>query len=215
MTRIKGETIPKDVIRMAKKYPLNIGDTIGVTSSYQKLHWHDVLEINLIKRGTGYYMINGRKFEFQQGDILLINSNDLHCAYETKDLVMLVITFDPAWLVGSLRLDPELLSPFREMGVHFTNVLERDHPRMDRMRSLLLEIQEEHEEENRSYVTAVYALLLRFLAAVNRDFRTGAEAAASNPISQGSWTRCVWSFRKWSVIPCMNGRWRSLPPWSI
>ncbi|MFF2091140.1 helix-turn-helix domain-containing protein [Paenibacillus sp. NPDC058174] len=184
MTTIRGGDIPREKVRLAKHYPLFIGDTIGVESYYQKLHWHDVLEINLIKTGTGYYIINGRQFEFQQGDILLINSNDLHCAYETKDLVMLVISFDPSWLISSLRLDPEILSPFREMGVNFTNLLDRRHPRIHKLRSLLLELQEEHTSGLRSHTTIVYSLLLRFLATINRDFRIEAAAGAASQISE-------------------------------
>ncbi|MBW5446275.1 helix-turn-helix domain-containing protein [Cohnella sp. CFH 77786] len=163
--------IPKEIIKHNRQYPIYIGDTAGVTSSYQKLHWHDVLEINLIKRGTGYYIINGQRIEFRQGDILLINSNDLHCAYESENLVMLVITFDKAWLLGNLRYDPEILSPFHEMGVRFANLLDRTHPTMPALRSILLQLQEEHAGESRSYASMVYAQLLLFLAHVNRDFR--------------------------------------------
>ncbi|MBB3110102.1 AraC-like DNA-binding protein [Paenibacillus phyllosphaerae] len=172
MTIAKVSEIAKEKVRLARKYPILVEDTIGVDSGYQRLHWHDVLEINHIKAGSGYYIINGKRFEFQQGDILLINSNDLHCAYETKDLIMQVVTFDGNWLISSLRLDPEILNPFREMNVHFTNLLEREHPQIDKLRGLLLALQTEHEHHERSYTSMVYAYLLQFLALVNRDFRT-------------------------------------------
>lgn len=163
--------IPKEKVRMAKHYPVYIADTIGINSYYQKLHWHDVLEINLIKSGTGYYIINGQKFDFQQGDIFLINSNDLHCAYEKQDLIMLVITFDMQWFSGNLRYDPEILAPFKEMRSHFINLLDRNHPQMALLRSLLIELQQEHVNELSSYASIVYSNLLRFLACVNREFR--------------------------------------------
>ncbi|OXS56260.1 AraC family transcriptional regulator [Cohnella sp. CIP 111063] len=163
--------VPKEKFPMAKQYPIYVADTVGVNSLYQKMHWHDVLEINLIKSGTGHYIINGQKFEFGQGDILLINSNDLHCAYETEGLVMLVVTFDPAWLHGHLRYDPDILSPFKEMGLRFANLLERKHPSLDGLRRTLLDLQEEHVGGRPSHVSMVYSHLLRFLAQVNRDFR--------------------------------------------
>ncbi|MCD9024990.1 AraC family transcriptional regulator [Cohnella silvisoli] len=172
MTFTRTEDIPREKFKMDKQYPIYVADTVGVTSNYQKLHWHDVLEINLIKSGIGYYIINGQKYEFQQGDILLINSNDLHCAYETQDLVMLVISFDMSWFLANLRYDPEILSPFKEMGIHFTNLLNRNHPNIDSLRSTLLELQDEHVMERLSYASMVYSHLLRFLASVNRDFRT-------------------------------------------
>ncbi|MFF2889711.1 helix-turn-helix domain-containing protein [Paenibacillus sp. NPDC057967] len=176
--------IPKEKVKLAQKYPLIVVETVGVTSLYQRLHWHDVLEINLIKSGTGHYIINGQSYPFQQGDIFLMNSNDLHCAYESNDLVMLVITFDPSWFIHGLRIDPELLSPFREMGRHFTNRLDRDHPQMAMLRELLLELQQEHDQERRSYATLVHSIMLRFLAIVNRDFRSDGIHHHDNGISE-------------------------------
>lgn len=181
---LREDAIPKEKVRLARNYPVLVADTIGVTSLYQKLHWHNVLEINYIKSGTGYYVINGKKFEFQQGDVLLINSNDLHCAYESKDLVMTVISFDSTWFIHNLRFDPELFSPFREMGKHFSNLIPRDHPAMDKLRGLLLQLQEEHEQEKRSYTTMVHSLLLQFLAIVNRECRTPGPERSEPSISE-------------------------------
>ncbi|MGG1634133.1 AraC family transcriptional regulator [Paenibacillus sp. FSL A5-0031] len=171
MTELLNMDIPKEKLILAKHYPIQVLETIGVNATYQKLHWHDVLEINLIKSGTGYYIINGQTFEFQEGDILLINSNDLHCAYETKDLVMQVICFDASWLLNIVRYDSEILHPYKEMGVHFTNLLDRNEPHMNELRSLLLEIQDEHDQEQTSYGSLVYSNLIRFHACVNRYFR--------------------------------------------
>ncbi|RIX52186.1 AraC family transcriptional regulator [Paenibacillus nanensis] len=176
--------IPKEKVKLAQHYPLIVAETIGVTSLYQRMHWHDVLEINLIKSGTGYYIINGQTYEFEAGDIFLINSNDLHCAYETDNLVMLVVTFDPSWLIHGLRMDPELLSPFREMGRHYTNKLQRHNPAIVRLRALLEELHEEHEGQRRSYSTMVHSIVLRFLATVNREFRSSNPRKNAGNISE-------------------------------
>jgi transcriptional regulator GlxA family with amidase domain len=58
------------------------------------------------------------------------------------------------------------------MGQHYTNRLQRGHPALDSLRGMLLELQEEHETRRRSYSTMVHSLLLRFLATVNREFRS-------------------------------------------
>ncbi|MDQ6419322.1 AraC family transcriptional regulator [Paenibacillus sp. LHD-117] len=198
--------IPKEKVIFAHNYPLIVVETIGVTSLYQRMHWHDVLEINLIKSGSGYYIINGQTYEFEQGDVFLINSNDLHCAYETEDLVMLVVTFDPSWLAHGLRMDPELLSPFREMGKHYTNRLQRDHSSIGHLRSLLMELQEEHEGQRRSYSTMVHSLLLRFLATVNREFRS------ANPRKNGGNISARQLERMRQVIMVMEERYAH--PWT-
>lgn len=161
----------REKVIFSKQYPVNLSDTIGVTSTYQRLHAHDALEINMIKSGTGYYMINGERYDFREGDILLINSNDLHCAYETENLIMQVITFDAAWFMGTVRCDPDVLSPFKEMGLYFSNLLDRENEHMGILRTLLLQMQEEHEAERRSYTSIVYAHMLQFFVYVNRYFR--------------------------------------------
>lgn len=162
----------REKVVFSRQYPIILGDTVGVTSTYQRLHAHDALEINMIKSGTGYYMINGERYDFREGDILLINSNDLHCAYETENLIMLVITFDASWFMGMMRCDPDVLSPFKEMGLHFNNLLNRENEHIGILRTLLLQMQEEHEAERRSFTSIVYAHMLQFFGYVNRYFRS-------------------------------------------
>lgn len=178
MEIIRSEVNRKEEEGLNKNYPILVSDTIGVTAIYQKLHWHEVLEINLIKAGTGYYIINGQRFDFGKGDILLINSNDLHCAYELEDLVMMVVSFDASWFLNIIRHDAEILSPFTEMGIHFSNLLDAANPHMEELRQILLALQDEHEREQRSYSSVVYSHLLQFLARVNRHFRLDVLEAA-------------------------------------
>ena len=171
MDIIRNDDRLKEKVIFSREYPIHLSDTIGVTSQYQRLHAHDALEINMIKSGTGYYIINGTRYDFEPGDIVLIGPGALHCAYEKAGLVMQVITFDAAWFLGSLRFDPDILSPFKEMGVYFTNLLDRTHPQMESLRALLLAMQEEHEAARPSYTSSVYAYMLQFFIQVNRHFR--------------------------------------------
>lgn len=171
MTEIGSEDKAKEKVVFSREYPIHLSDTIGVTTQYQRLHSHDALEINMIKAGTGYYIINGVTHDFQPGDIVLIDSAALHCAYEREGLVMQVITFDAAWFIGNQRSDPGVLSPFKEMGVYFTHILDRDNPHLPALRELLLAIQEEHVAARPSYVSVVYAYMLQFFVQVNRHFR--------------------------------------------
>lgn len=167
----RSEEKTKEKVVFHREYPINLSDTVGVTAQYQRLHSHDALEINMIKAGTGYYMIDGVRYDFQAGDIVLIGSGALHCAYENEGLIMQVMTFDGAWFMGSQRSDPDILSPFKEIGLYFTHLLDRDHPRLPALRELLLAMQEEHETARPSYVSAVYAYMLQFFVQVNRHFR--------------------------------------------
>lgn len=45
---------------------------------YTVQHWHNSVELNLVTNGRMMYIINGRQFPRQKGDLILINSGDLH-----------------------------------------------------------------------------------------------------------------------------------------
>ncbi|MFD0589996.1 helix-turn-helix domain-containing protein [Paenibacillus sp. GCM10027627] len=160
----------RDQIDLPHDFPIIMSQTEGVSPPFQRLHWHTALEINFIYSGSGYYLINGSRYDFRQGDIVLINSNDLHRAVESEALVMGILMFDPSYLALEQRYDTELLGPFREMGVRFENVLDREHPELARMRGLLMEMREEYIRKEPHYEAVVRAQLVRFLAYVNRYF---------------------------------------------
>ncbi|WP_424767005.1 AraC family transcriptional regulator [Paenibacillus sp. sgz302251] len=171
-------SISKDQIELPQAFPITISQSLGVTPTFQRLHWHAALEINYIEQGSGYYLINGSRYDFHQGDIVLINSNDLHRAFETKELVMSIMMFDSAYLALEQRYDPELLSPFREIGMRFDNVLERDHGMLVRLGAMLSEMAAEFERKEPHYEAVVRAQLIQFLAFVNRYFaKKGASGA--------------------------------------
>ncbi len=167
------EVVLKDQIPLPSTFPVIISQTAGVTPAFQRLHWHAALEINVILRGRGYYLINGSRYDFRQGDILLINSNDLHRAFETEDLLMGVVMFDPGYLALEQRYDTELLAPFREMGTRFGNRLDRNPEPLAKLREALEEMAEEYGRKEPHYEAVVRAQLVRFLSLVNRYFAKG------------------------------------------
>lgn len=42
------------------------------------LHWHKEIELNLMLVGCGEFMINGKKTVLEEGNLLIVNSEDLH-----------------------------------------------------------------------------------------------------------------------------------------
>ncbi|MBH5318981.1 AraC family transcriptional regulator [Paenibacillus sp. GSMTC-2017] len=168
--------IIRDEIDLPQGFPIIMSQTEGVSPPFQRLHWHSTLEINYIYSGSGYYLINGSRYEFQQGDIVLINSNDLHRAVETENLVMGILMFDPAYLALEQRYDTDLLIPFREMGMRFDNVLDREHPELTRLSTIFAEMRDEYVRAEPHYEAIVRAKLVSFLAYVNRYFARNSES---------------------------------------
>lgn len=179
-------SLPKrERVDFDQRYPIDISVTIGVDLDYQRLHYHDAQEINLIIGGTGFYIVNGERYEFGAGDIIMLNSNDLHCAYETRDLVMLVVMFDAAWFYSNLQFDPKLLAPFTELGLNFSNKLDSTHEKAQMFRELLLDMQQEHDAAQLSFGTVVYAKLLCFLSYLNRYLRQESLPGSKSAVSEG------------------------------
>ena len=126
-----------------KQFPFRISNSIGVGVGYRSLHWHKEMEICYIKKGTGKYLINGREFAFEKGDVFLINNDEIHLAFDDQDLIMQVVTFDPSmiWSCGTYILDYEYLKPFLRTESNFCNKLEHTHEKIGLIVDVLNETQ--------------------------------------------------------------------------
>ncbi|MGM1045585.1 MAG: helix-turn-helix domain-containing protein [Bacillota bacterium] len=152
-------------------FPFTASTTEGVNPGFQRLHWHQSLEMNYIRSGSGYYLINGMKVPFEEGDLVFINSNDLHRAFETKDLVMDIIMFDPSLLAIDLKYDPELMRPFREAGVDFSHIITHDKPVSRELAQLFHRMMEECRTKDDVFMSLIRADLIRFLGLTNRHLQ--------------------------------------------
>ncbi|RXZ81998.1 AraC family transcriptional regulator [Paenibacillaceae bacterium] len=176
--------VTRDLIDLPTSFPIRITETEGVSPSFQRLHWHVTLEINYILQGTGHYLINGNRHELREGDIVLINSNDLHRAFETENLVMMIIMFDAAYFSLERRYDTALMNPFREMGRRFHNVLDRHNPVHSRLCQLIKEMSEECAGEEAHFETIVRSQMVQFLSLVNRHFAVNCQRGM--PVTSGT-----------------------------
>lgn len=159
-------------------FPFTASTTEGVNPGFQRLHWHQALEMNYIRSGSGYYLINGMKIPFEEGDLLFIDSNDLHRAFETEGLVMDIIMFDPSLLAIDLKYDPDLMRPFREAGVHLSHVITHDEPIAPQLTQLFHRMMEESRMMEDGFISLIRADLIRFLGLANRYLHEMPQQAA-------------------------------------
>ncbi|RUT29663.1 AraC family transcriptional regulator [Paenibacillus zeisoli] len=176
--------IARDDIYLPAEFPLTASCTFGVSPSFQRLHWHRALEINLIAQGSGTYVINGREYPFERGDLFLIDSNDLHRAYEGHDLKMIVIMFNPQLLAGGQRFDPELLLPFRSHDSSPSHHIVNGHTQSQVMITYIENIYQEYIQNKRSSRSVIIGQLMLFLAEVNRHFDADPASAGFMPPRQ-------------------------------
>lgn len=88
------------------------------------LHCHDCLELNLVERGSGKYIIGGRLYPICQGDIFVINNSERHLAiHDGEEFTMTVVVFDSDYVWKKYGQD--YLKPFYQRSGNFSN---RIHP---------------------------------------------------------------------------------------
>lgn len=78
------------------------GETFHLFSTMAKqkeLHCHNCLELDYIQRGSGTYMIGGKLYPIEPGDIFIINNSELHLAISNDEAIeMTVLVFDAHFL---------------------------------------------------------------------------------------------------------------------
>lgn len=163
------QTVMRDQILFPDmSFPFTASTTEGVNPGFQRLHWHQTLEMNYIRSGRGYYLMNGMMIPFEEGDLLFINSNDLHRAFETESLVMDIVMFDPSLLAIDLKYDPNLMRPFREAGVYHSHVITHHESITPQLVQLFHRMMEENRMKEDSFMSLIRADLIRFLGLANR-----------------------------------------------
>ncbi len=68
--------ITKDAIELSPEFPFLIMDQILYEKDNREdtFHWHSYCEITYIKRGHGYYYVNGEKYEVGEKDLIIFNN---------------------------------------------------------------------------------------------------------------------------------------------
>ena len=69
--------------------PFVLIDNLKRTSilSSKSHNWHENVEIQFCKEGSGYVLVDGNCYDFKKGDIAIIDSNSIHYTYTDTDMV--------------------------------------------------------------------------------------------------------------------------------
>jgi len=162
----------KPVLIHQRNFPFTCSDSYGVTEGFQTLHWHKEMEICYIKQGEGKYLINGKEYTFVQGDLFIINNDEIHLCYNDHNLIMQVIIFDPSfvWSGGSNMLDYEYVRPFFKTESNFCNKIDGQSEQANFILTVLAEIEQEYTLASKGYELMIKSLLLKLMTLIIRYF---------------------------------------------
>lgn len=120
------------------------------TTCNKAKNWHENIEIQLCTKGTGEVLLDGEKYPFAKGDIVVVNSNVIHYTH-TKE-----------WLEYScLIIDTTFC---RQVGIDYTNLYFSPHLKNKNIENLFDQLKEVYSSLHQPFRTAkLNALILQLL----------------------------------------------------
>ena len=131
-------------------------------------HWHEQLEIILIKEGTGVIECDTKVFEVTAGDLLIINSNQIHWGAATKvPFFYYYINIDTSFIESSYNgsCEQKYITPIFENHIIFQNKVTDNVEVKECIEQLL----KEYEHKNTGYELYIKSLIYKTLALLLRS----------------------------------------------
>lgn len=154
---------------MKRDFPVDIH-----RSEHQRLgtviecHWHENFEILYFEKGEAVIYCNSRPIHVGPGELIIINSNDVHyCENTSPQLVYYVVEFDLSFIHSS-QIDlcqTKYMIPLVQNRILFRNQIDRDSELLEEVRQLIFEYYRQemgYELAVKAYIYRILVLLLRY-----------------------------------------------------
>ncbi len=129
-------------------------------------HWHEQLQLLLIKRGSVTIHCSGIPHELAAGDILIINSNEIHYGLSHQDSALYyIVKIDCKALFASQQLSQQSpqLAPLLENQLFFKNKIEKNQPLTTAIEAIIAEADGQQPGFELSIQAAVYQIIVELL----------------------------------------------------
>lgn len=131
-------------------------------------HWHEHLEFLFITRGEGVIECQRERIEVKPGDLLVVNSGELHCGYNTsKFFEYYCIIVGPSILQSGLTgiCEIKYITPITQNLIMFQNKISDD----TQILYCIDKIITEHENKTIGYELAIKSLIYQVLTILIRS----------------------------------------------
>lgn len=140
------------------------------------MHWHDEIEVTLVKSGVMKIFINEEPFEIKAGEAVIINSGDCHYTVPT-DAETVSLIFSPSLLSGTATSDRVISELKERLGRNSKSTLEWKSEDRTALLSIFSEL-EILEKDSFSYELLVRAAIFRLCVLIGDE--------RHNPIAETS-----------------------------
>lgn len=153
-------------------FPFEILHTEDPARNMELFHWHDFLEISLVRRGKGTFEIENSVFEVLPGDLVIIDSGQRHrVSYPVQEpLYESVLHFGPS-LLGDLapsNIDQTYSTVFAYQGRAFTNAPPLSPNSRAAVEALVDKMIEEYAHHASHHRVMIKGLLLQVISHILR-----------------------------------------------
>ncbi len=152
-----------------KLFPISISfNTFEKRGNVYHNHWHDHIEFLYIIEGKGIVDCNGVPYHVKPGDLVIINSGELHCNYSLSDVFSYYcIIIDPTILQSSITdaCDIKYISPITQNLILFNNVINNDTAILDCIKRII----DEYNNKSVGYELSIKSDTYRTLVLLMRN----------------------------------------------
>lgn len=147
-----------------------ISISVGCYRQYGNIfptHWHEHFEFLYITQGEGIIECNNLQMSVRPGDLVVVNSGELHSGFNTSDaLTYYCIIVDPSYLQSSLigACEVKYITPITQNLILFENKITEDKPVSDCIKKIIEEYENKtvgFELSIKSYLYQMFTLLIR------------------------------------------------------
>jgi len=154
-------------------------------------HHHTEFEIAVFKEGCGTYTVGSKLYDIRPGDVFLFSTHEIHCITEIADckqMVLMNIHFEPRfiWSPGNDLFDAKYLKIFFDRNENFENRLDRNNPATQKIRSLMLQMEQEFHDKLSEYELMIKIQLMTILVTLIRNYDYVNETGSGFPVTQQS-----------------------------
>lgn len=182
--------IYKDTLELNKEYPFSINRQIlkNSVAGEDFFHWHSFCEITYVKKGRGYYYVNGEQYTMNAGDLIIFNHVEVHGWTVPEDsMELLVMVFARSFVEDPIHtFNHEYLQPFLQRGAKFRNKVEGKEPVTGQIGQLMEDILAEWQYREAGYRLMVKANVLQILTLLIRFYRREDAIAAGGEEKKGT-----------------------------
>lgn len=174
--------LKEDNSHYAPAFPIRVFHNRPTGSNVLRPHWHEQFEIIYMVSGSAVFDIGGFSYEAGAGDVLFVNSGELHSGYSIQNsrVDYYAVVYDPA-LLSALSIDAsyvQFIAPFLASRKRFPHhVARKDDSHHSGLQTFVRKLIEEYEEKPLAFEMNMKSYLFLIITYILRHYgQTDSEA---------------------------------------